>query len=133
MTPILFCALSLAGGVGASCRFVIDGVVKDHVVTRFPGSAGRLPWATFLINASGSLLMGLLTGFVSTGILAPEWQQLAGVGFLGGYTTFSTASVETVDLLRHGRKTAGLVYAAGTLSVTVLAAAVGLWAGSAAV
>lgn len=133
MTPLLFLGLCLAGGAGAACRYALDTVIRD-ALARHPDSAlARLPWGTFTVNATGSLALGLLTGLVTAGTLPPEWTQVAGVGFLGGYTTFSTAAVDALDLLRHGRKTAGLVYAAGTLSVTVLAAAVGLWAGSAAV
>lgn len=127
MTPFVYCALCLAGGLGAGTRFVLDGLVKSALAGT---PAAGLPWATFLINATGSLLLGLLTGVVSAGSLPQVWQDVAGTGFLGGYTTFSTASVETVNLLRQGRRAAGLLNSVGVLAVTILLAGIGLWAGN---
>lgn len=127
MTPLLFTGLCLAGGIGAGCRFVLDGVIRTKLLeTR----GANFPWATLIINATGSLLLGLLTGMVSSGVLPEEWQLVAGVGFLGGYTTFSTASVETIDLFRQKRPRAGLLYGIGVLCITVALAGVGLWLGA---
>lgn len=123
MTPLLFCALCVAGGVGAGCRFVLDGVVKARVSPGFP-------WATFLINASGSLVLGLVTGLVTAGALPDEWSPVIGTGFLGGYTTFSTAMVETMNLTRQNRHRAAALNGVGVLVVTVLLAGFGLWAGT---
>ena len=84
-------ALSVAGGVGAGCRFVVDGLVKGRVRTAFP-------LGTAIINVTGSFLLGLVTGLALAHTLPPEWRLILGTGFLGGYTTFSTASFETVRL-----------------------------------
>lgn len=127
MTPLLFCTLCLAGGLGAGCRFLVDGAVK----ARLAGStAAGWPWATFLINATGSLVLGVLTGLVTAGALSDDWQAVIGTGFLGGYTTFSTAMVETVNLVRQGRHPAAALNGVGVLVVTVLVAGLGLWAGT---
>ncbi|MGO1312573.1 MAG: fluoride efflux transporter FluC, partial [Brevibacterium aurantiacum] len=91
MTPLIFIALALAGGIGAAARMLLDGIIKSRV------SSG-IPWGTITINVSGSLVLALLTGLASSAIVPESWQQIIGTGFLGGYTTFSTASFETVRL-----------------------------------
>ncbi len=111
--------LGLAGGAGAVSRFVVDGMIRSKFRT-------VLPWATISINISGSFLLGLLAGFVLGGALPAEAQLIAGTGFLGGYTTFSTANVETVRLIQDRRPGMALINALGTLAATVPAAAAGL-------
>ena len=118
MTPLLLVATALLGGVGAALRLVADGAVR----ARF---GARLPWGTLLINTSGSLLLGLLTGLAS-GPLPTAWETALGTGLLGGWTTFSTASYETVRLLQQRRVAAGLGYGLGMLVVAVAAAAAGI-------
>jgi CrcB protein len=127
MTPLLFLGLCVAGGIGAGCRFVLDGVIKDRTAG---GRGAGFPWSTFVINATGSLLLGLLTGLVTAGALPTDWQPVVGTGFLGGYTTFSTAMVETANLARQRRPAASLLNAFGVLLVTALLAGLGLWAGT---
>ncbi|MGT2425166.1 fluoride efflux transporter FluC [Amnibacterium kyonggiense] len=118
MTPGLFLLLSVAGGVGAALRLVVDGSVRSRL-------GDRLPWATAIINVSGSLLLGVLTGLLTRGL--PEAVLLVlGVGLLGGYTTFSTASVEAVRLAQRRRWAASLGYGLGVLVLSVAAAALGI-------
>ena len=118
MTPVLLVLLSVAGGLGAVLRFVVDGLVRSRI-------GARLPWGTAVINVSGSLVLGLLTGLATRGM--PEAVLLvAGTGLLGGYTTFSAASVETVRLLQQRRYAASLLYGLGVLVLSVAAAAVGV-------
>lgn len=121
MTLPLFVAIALAGGVGAALRLVVDGVIRGLL-------GARLPWGTLLINLSGSLLLGLLTG-LAAGSLPAVWQTVLGTGLLGGYTTFSTASVETVRLLQQRRLAASLITGLGMLVLSVAAAAGGYAAG----
>lgn len=88
--------LVLAGGaVGAPLRYLTDRVVQrrhDQV----------LPLGTLLVNVAGSLLLGALLGLSAAGVL-PQWvSPLAGVGFCGALTTFSTFSFETLRLLEEG-------------------------------
>jgi fluoride exporter len=118
VTPGLFLLLSVAGGVGAALRFLLDGLVRDRL-------GARLPWGTAIINVSGSLLLGLLTGFVTRG-MPPAVLLVLGVGLLGGYTTFSTASVETVRLIQQRRWAASLAYGLGVLLLSIAAGALGL-------
>lgn len=124
MSAAVFVLLCLAGGVGAVARFVADGLVRSRV-------SGALPWGTVLINVTGSLLLGLVTGMLGAQLLSPELQLVLGAGFLGGYTTFSTASVETARLLQERRVLYALGNLLGTLVVGAAAAAVGLVLGAA--
>ncbi|WP_277960047.1 fluoride efflux transporter CrcB [Frigoribacterium faeni] len=123
MSPLLVVAVAVAGGVGAATRFVVDGLVKDRL-----GSA--YPWGTTVINVSGSFALGLLTGLALQAVVAPEWKAVLGTGLLGGYTTFSTASVETVRLLAAGRRGAAVANGLGMLVACVGVASLGLWLGS---
>lgn len=107
--------LVVAGGLGAVARFVIDGAVRSRIG---PGS----PLGTVLINVSGSLVLGLVTGLTLSHALPEAVQLVVGTGFLGGYTTFSTASFETVRLVQVQRLRAALLNGFGTLLTTTLAA-----------
>ena len=122
MTPLVFIALTAAGGLGASSRMLIDGLIKSRMST-------ALPWGTIIINVSGSLVLGLLTGLAGANLLPEAWHLVLGTGFLGGYTTFSTASFETVRLLQERRWAAGLANGLGTLVVSTATSAFGLWLG----
>jgi CrcB protein len=125
MTLGLFLVVAAGGIVGAPARFLLD-----QAVTRRAGSG--LPWGTLVINLSGSLLLGFLTGLTLAGHLSPAAKALLGTGFCGAYTTYSTFTFETVRLLENGR----YLGAAGNVLVSVLAglgaAAAGLAAGLAA-
>lgn len=118
MTPLLFALVSLAGGIGAALRFVVDGFVS--------AAAKRFPLGTMVVNVSGSFTLGLVSGLVVVGVVSPEWHAVVGSGLLGGYTTFSTASLETIRLLQHRRRGPAVVNALGTLVLTSVAAAIGL-------
>nr|WP_199858897.1 fluoride efflux transporter CrcB [Frigoribacterium sp. CFBP 8751] len=120
---MLLVAVAAAGGIGAAARFVVDGLVKDRL-----GSA--YPWGTTAINVSGSFALGLVTGLALQAVVAPEWKAVLGTGLLGGYTTFSTASVETVRLLAAGRRGAAVANGLGMLVACVGVASLGLWLGS---
>ncbi|QNO36709.1 CrcB family protein [Protaetiibacter sp. SSC-01] len=123
MTPGLFVVVALAGGLGAVARFGLDTGIRSRLVT-------RMPWGTIAINLSGSLLLGLLVGLVGAGALAGEWQWALGTGFLGGYTTFSTASFEAVRLLQKRAWTDAALTALVQLAAATALAALGLWAGA---
>ena len=119
MTTLLVC---IAGGVGAALRFILDGMMRDRLSSTYPV-------ATMVINLTGSLLLGLLTGMTAVQLLPDEWQLVAGTGLLGGYTTFSTASFETVRLIEDRRYAAALLNGLGMLIGSTVAAALGLIVG----
>jgi CrcB protein len=114
--------LSVAGGLGAVARFLLDAAVKGRIRRRFP-------IGTMVINISGSFLLGLVTGLAVSHALEPEWRIIIGTGFLGGYTTFSTASFETVRLALERRWGAALLNGLGMMLGAFLAAGLGLWIG----
>ena len=117
MTWWLFAAVALAGGAGAALRLYLDGAIRERW-------GSFLPWGTLSINVAGSFGLGLLAG-LATGVLPAEWLLVLGTGLMGGFTTFSTASVETVRLLQAGRVAAALVNGLGMLLAAVAAAAAG--------
>lgn len=119
---VLIC---VAGGIGAAMRLVLDGLIR----TRFRST---YPVATTVINLTGSLLLGVLIGLATGQLLPHAWQLIAGTGLLGGYTTFSTASFETVRLIEDRRYVAAAVNGLGMLVAGAAVAAVG-FAGALAV
>ena len=119
MNAVTILLLGLAGGLGAGTRFVVDGLIRYRLRT-------ALPVATIAINVTGSFLLGLVAGAVIVHAAPPELQAIAGTGFLGGYTTFSTASFETVRLVQSGRTGLALLNGIGTAVAAIAAAAAGL-------
>jgi fluoride exporter len=120
-SPTLGLALvvSLSGGVGA----VLRALLIHHVGLR---RDDPLPVGTLLVNASGSLLLGILTGLSLYHGLGSHLLAVAGIGLCGGYTTWSTASWESVHLLHTGHRSSAVIYTVGGLVVCLVAAAAGL-------
>ncbi|MEO6827608.1 MAG: fluoride efflux transporter CrcB [Microbacteriaceae bacterium] len=114
--------ISVAGGLGAAARLVVDGLLRSRVAVAYP-------IGTTIINITGSLLLGFVVGLAGGGHVDSSWEAILGTGFLGGFTTFSTASFETVRLLADGRYRAAMVNGLGMLVAAVAAAALGLWLG----
>ena len=115
--------VALSGGLGAMARYGLDRSVTAAVRRR----ARRVPvypWGITAVNLSGSLVLGLLLG------LAVAWPAVL-TGFLGGYTTFSTASLDTLRLLRERRYGAALSNGLGMLVACALLAALGVALGQA--
>jgi len=121
MTVWTIVVVASAGGAGAVCRFLLSDLITRHTKDSFP-------WATFVINVSGSFLVGFAAGLAAANLIPPEWRVVVGTGFLGGYTTFSTFSTDAVQLLRSRRSSAALIYSLGMLVASLGAAAAGLLA-----
>lgn len=111
--------VALGGAAGAAARFW----VADTVRARRPSG---FPWGTWIVNVAGSLAVGLVVGWVIFAGAGEPWRLLLAVGLCGGFTTFSTASVETASLLDAGRVRLAVVHALSTLLVSVAAVACGL-------
>ena len=120
-SPTLALALvvGVAGGLGAALR----ALIIHHVALRRPDP---LPLGTMVVNASGSLLLGFLTGLSLYHGFGPHDLDVAGVGLCGGYTTWSTASWETLHLIRDGHRPEALLYALGGLVLCLAVAVAGL-------
>jgi fluoride exporter len=115
MTVLL---VALAGAVGAPLRYVLDAHINETVQSRFP-------WGTFVVNVLGSLAFGLLVGLQHDGHLAMRVATVAGTGFCGAFTTFSTHAVESVLLVEDNEWRLAAYNIVGTLLTCTLAAAAG--------
>ena len=114
--------IGCAGAVGALARYLLG-----HVVGSFAGT--KFPYGTLIINVTGSFLIGLLFAFTGRHLLTTALQTILATGFLGGYTTFSTMSWETVQLARGENLRASVVYLGSNVVVGLLAASLGIAAG----
>ena len=119
MTPTIFVGLVIAGAVGAPTRYLLDGLVQDH-------TEGAFPLGTFVVNMTGSLLLGLITGLALYHALPNTPRIWLGAGFCGAYTTFSTFTFETVRLLEEGAMAEAFVNAVASVLIGTGAAAAGL-------
>lgn len=107
--------IAIAGGIGAATRHLVDNSLPDRVRERFP-------WGIMLVNLTGSFALGILVGLTLEYPIA----SVLSVGFLGGYTTFSTASLDAVRLLAARRLGAALLNGPGMLILTTALAAGGI-------
>lgn len=119
MSAWVWGGVAALGGLGATARFLIDGLVDAR-------TRGGFPAGTLLVNATGSLLLGLLTGLATSG----ELLVLAGTATLGSYTTFSTWMLETHRLTEDADMRGALVNVVVSLVVGIAAAALGRVAGA---
>jgi fluoride exporter len=116
----LLAAVAVGGVLGAETRYAVGRLLDIPI--------GGWPWDTWLVNVTGSFLLGVLMAVLAT---VPRPHRLVrpflGVGVLGGFTTFSTAMVGVPDLLGAGRPALALAYLAGTAVSALLATALGTW------
>jgi CrcB protein len=113
--------VALGGSLGAALRFLIGEWARQ-----IP-SLSSFPWATLGINVTGSLLLGALAGGALLGESAsPQLRALLMIGVLGGFTTFSSFSLETVAMLQSGAWARAFLYTLASVALSVGAAAIGL-------
>ncbi|MET7418809.1 fluoride efflux transporter CrcB [Dactylosporangium sp. NPDC005555] len=111
-------AVAVGGSAGSAARY--------GVALLLPHDAGTgVPWATLAVNALGCLLIGVLSVVVEG--RHPLLRPLLGVGVLGGFTTFSTYTVDTVVLVSRGAVWTAAAYVAGTLITALAAVSLGVW------
>lgn len=115
-----FLLVALGGGAGSVLRWSVSSLAQRLT----PGAA--LPWGTLAVNVIGSFAIGALLALADErGALAPEMRLLLVTGVLGGFTTFSAYSAETLALLRAGHGALALLYGAGSIVLGVGAAYAG--------
>ncbi len=114
-------AVALGSAVGGVARFLLSAWIQQRTATSFP-------YATLLVNVSGSLLLGFLaTWTFETAGVSSELRALLTTGLCGGYTTFSSFSLETVALAEEGALARAAVYVAASVALSVLAALLGIY------
>lgn len=125
-TLVPYLLVGLGGFLGANARFILAHLVDGAIVTRFP-------LATFLINVSGSFLLGLLGAAVAVWVGPGSYtaRVALGVGFLGAFTTFSTFELETHALLENGAWPMAVAYTMGSVLAGLLALRAGVVLGRA--
>jgi len=112
-------AIGLGGAAGT--------LIRVAVAQALPSGGASFPWATFIVNVSGSVVLGFVI-VVALERTAPSryLRPLVGTGFCGGLTTFSTFAVETDSLVRAGRVGVAVLY----VLASVAAALLGVWGGA---
>lgn len=114
-----YLVVMLGGGIGAVGRFMIGSLISRLYAVSFPAG-------TFVINISGSFLVGvLMTLFLNRPTLDPNWRLFLVTGILGGYTTFSSFEWEALIALRGGAEFIGILYIGSSVVVGLLA----VWGG----
>ena len=108
--------VALGGAIGSVCRYLLSGM-----------NMASWPWGTFAVNIIGSLIIGLMMGLVSKGVVSPEMKLLLVTGFCGGFTTFSTFANESFSMMKAGDVLQMALYVGASVVIGILA----VWAGMA--
>ena len=118
MIKNLFLVL-LGGGLGSISRYLLSFYLTKNNVSNFP-------WATFIANSLGCLIIGLLFGYIQKNNLQNETLKLLLItGFCGGFTTFSTFSLENIQFIQNQNYNLAITYTLASLFVGFLAVIIG--------
>ena len=113
-------SVGVGGGLGALIRYFVAGWVQPAGAT--------FNWGIFVVNITGGLVMGLIVEAGALKLnLSPELRAFLTAGILGGYTTFSTFSLDSVLLLQKGEYLQAAAYVIGSVVLSILALVAGLW------
>ncbi len=114
--------VGIGGFLGSVLRFWLGSFIGGRLGARFP-------YGTFVINVTGSFLIGMIVTVLATkAYWSPNWRYLIPIGFIGGYTTFSTFEFETLRLAQDGQ----MLMAILNVTLSVVVGFVGVWAGAVA-
>ena len=116
-----YAVVFIGAGVGGTIRHFMNIHVARMLGTHFP-------WHTFVINITGSLVMGLVAGwFAMKGAGEGHLRLFLATGILGGYTTFSAFSLDAVLLWERGERLLAAAYVGGSVALSILGLVIGLW------
>ncbi len=114
-------AVALGGAVGSLARYSVASLVQSAA---WPG----FPWGIFTVNITGGFIMGVLAELAALKLnFTPEIRAFLMVGVMGGYTTFSSFSLDSALLIERGAYASAAAYIAGSAVLSVLALFAGLW------
>ena len=103
----------IGGGLGATLRHLINVICARCMGTGFP-------WGTFIINITGSTVMGLIAGYLAfKGEVSQPWRLFLMTGILGGYTTFSAYSLDAALLYERGEPGLAALYVIGSVALSI--------------
>ena len=114
-------AVGVGGGLGALLRYFLAGSLRP---AWWPG----FPFGIFIVNITGGLAMGVIAELAALKLqMTPEMRAFLTTGVLGGYTTFSTFSLDSALLMERGAYVQALTYIVGSVVLSILALFAGLW------
>ncbi|MGN6484175.1 MAG: fluoride efflux transporter CrcB [Thermomicrobiales bacterium] len=112
--------IGLGAALGANLRYLVGRLMAEWLGVGFP-------WGTLTINVTGSFLIGVIATLLGERLdVGPEWRLFLVVGVLGGYTTFSTFSLDTINLMSADRWLAGIAYILGSVLLGLAACVLGI-------
>lgn len=116
--------VALGGALGSVTRYLVGGWIADRLGVSFP-------YGTLVINLTASFIIGFFVAFAQERAgLSPYWRLFIAVGFVGGYSTFSTFEYESIRLLQDGEMLFGAIYLVGSVAAGAIAAITGITLGS---
>jgi CrcB protein len=123
--PVTILMIALGGAMGAVSRYALQGWVDGL-------TGGRLPWGTFVVNVSGSFLLGVVFALaIDRAVLSPDVRVPVTIGFISSYTTFSTLMLESWRLIELGDIVLAIANLVGSVVVGLIALVGGLVVGRA--
>lgn len=112
--------VGLGSFIGGTSRYLISKMLQQNIVTSFP-------YGTFTVNVVGCFLIGVVYGWSSKNSLDPAWQLFFATGILGGFTTFSAFSMETINLMKAGNPYGAILYVFLSVLFGLVATVNGHW------
>lgn len=117
----IYLAVMAGGAAGVGARMLISNWIANHFGQAFP-------WGTLIVNVTGCLIIGVFTGLTGPdGMLmtSPWVRQVVAIGVLGGFTTYSSFSLQTINLLAEGE----VLYGMANIGLTLMLCLIGTWSG----
>jgi fluoride exporter len=116
--------VAIGGALGSVARYLVSGWIADRLGVAFP-------YGTLVINLTASFVIGFFLAFAQDRAgLSPHWRLFIAVGFIGGYSTFSTYEYESIRLLQDGEMLLAAIYLVGSVAGGAIATITGITVGS---
>jgi CrcB protein len=121
MKPTILAAVAAGGAIGSVVRFLVASLLQGPAWTGFP-------YGIFTVNITGGFIMGVLAEALALKFhVSPETRAFLTTGVMGGYTTFSTFSLESALLIERHAYASAAIYVAGSALLSIIALFAGLW------